>query len=142
MKEMSPKEYRNFMLEGTRTGKLASVRADGRAHVVPIWFLLDDDGTIVFTTGEGSLKAKNMMRDPRVSICVDDQRPPYSFAQVNGTAELFEAHEDLLEWSTRIGGRYMGAENAESFGRRNAVEGELLVRVTPAQVIAHKDLAD
>ena len=49
---------------------------------------------------------------------------------------------DLLYWATRIGGRYMGAELAESYGRRNAVPGELLVRVTPEKIVARKNIAD
>jgi PPOX class probable F420-dependent enzyme len=68
-------EQQAFLLEGTRTGKLATVRKDGRPHVVPIWFVLDGD-TLVFTTGEASVKAANMRRDPRVAFCVDDETPP------------------------------------------------------------------
>lgn len=53
MQKMTHHEYRNFLLEGTRTGKLATVRNDGRPHVVPIWFDFDGE-TIVFTTVGGS----------------------------------------------------------------------------------------
>lgn len=68
-------EQQAFLLEGTRTGELATVRKDGRPHVVPVWFVLDGD-TLVFTTGEASVKATNMRRDPRVAFCVDDETPP------------------------------------------------------------------
>jgi nitroimidazol reductase NimA-like FMN-containing flavoprotein (pyridoxamine 5'-phosphate oxidase superfamily) len=54
-------EQQAFLLEGTRTGKLATVRKDGRLHVVPIWFVLDGD-TLVFTTGEASVKAANLRK--------------------------------------------------------------------------------
>lgn len=119
MPEMSKEEYREFLLEGTKTGKLATVRDDGRSHVVPIWFVLDGDD-LVFTTHKSTVKAKNMARDPRVSISVDDQVPPYSFVTVEGTATLSQDSEELLHWATRIGGRYMGENQAEAFGRRNA----------------------
>ncbi len=47
---------------------MATVRNDGRPHVVPIWFDLDGDD-LVFTTWHTSVKAANLRRDPRVSIC-------------------------------------------------------------------------
>ncbi len=140
MKEMTKDECKKFLLHGTRTGKLATVRKDGRPHVVPIWFDLDGE-KIVFTTGSKSLKGENMRRDPSVCICVDDEKPPFAFVQIEGTAELSENLEEMLYWATKIGGRYMGAELAEVFGKRNAVKGELLVRVSPTKTIAWKDVA-
>lgn len=140
MQEMTKEEYRSFLLHGTRTGKIATVRKDGRPHVVPIWFDLDGE-TLVFTTGGKSVKAENIRRDPRLCICVDDQTPPFAFVQIEGTAALGENLDEMLYWATRIGGRYMGAELAEAFGKRNAVAGELLVRVKPTQIIAWKDIA-
>ena len=139
MPEMTKEEYKEFLLQGTKTGKLATVREDGRPHVVPIWYELDGDN-LVFTTGETSVKAKNMTRDPRISISVDDQTPPYSFVTIEGTASFSEDREELLHWATKIGGRYMGEDKAEAFGKRNAAEGELLVKITPTKVIAHKDV--
>ena len=133
-------ESRAFLLEGTRTGKLTTVRADGRPHIVPIWFVMDGD-TLIFTTGESSVKARNIQRDARVALCVDDQTPPYAYATVEGTATLTEHDPDLLRWATRIGGRYMGEARAEEFGRRNGVPGELLVRLTPTKIIFEENLA-
>jgi PPOX class probable F420-dependent enzyme len=141
MQEMTAAEYRDFLLVGTRTGKLATVRKDGRPHVVPIWFDLDGE-TVVFTTGHDSVKAVNIRRDPRVCMCVDDQTPPFAFVQIEGKAFLSDHLDALLYWATRIGGRYMGAELAEAYGKRNGVPGELLVRVTPTKIIAQKDVAD
>ncbi|HWE63560.1 MAG TPA: PPOX class F420-dependent oxidoreductase [Chloroflexota bacterium] len=139
--QMSREEYTSFLMEGTRTGKLATVRDDGRPHVVPIWFVLDGE-TVVFTTGESSVKGRNIARDPRVALCVDDQQPPFSFVLVEGTAETAPNPPEMLEWSIRIAERYMGPALAEQFGKRNAVDGELLVRLTPTRVIAIKNLTD
>jgi PPOX class probable F420-dependent enzyme len=142
VRQMTEDEVRAFLLQGTRTGKLATVRADGRPHVAPVWFVLDDDGTVVFNTGANSLKGKAIRRDPRVAMCVDDEKPPFSFVLVEGTAEVSEDPGPLLEWATRIGRRYMGADRAEEYGRRNGVAGELLVRVTPTHLVAHAAVAD
>jgi PPOX class probable F420-dependent enzyme len=137
---MTKTEWREFLLQGTKTGKLATVRKDGRPHVVPIWFHLDGDD-VVFTTGGGSLKYKNMKRDPRVSITIDDQTPPYSYVMIEGTVSFSEDPEELLRWATRIGGRYMGEDQAEAYGKRNSTPGEVIVRITPTKVSAHKDVA-
>jgi PPOX class probable F420-dependent enzyme len=134
-------ELRAFLLAGTRTAKLATVRADGQPHVVPIWFLLDGE-TVVFTTGSTSVKARNIKRDHRVSLCVDDEQPPFSFAVIEGTAQLIETNrEELKQWATRIAGRYMGEDRAEAYGLRNSVEGEILVRIIPTNIIFQRDIA-
>lgn len=133
-------DQRSFLLEGTRTGKLATVRKDGRPHVAPIWFDLDDS-TLIFTTGQTTVKAANIQRDPRVCLCVDDETPPFAYIQIEGTATLTADSEALLYWATRIGGRYMGSALAEAYGQRNAVVGELLVRVTPTKITFEKDIA-
>lgn len=140
MREMTPEEYRDFMLEGTRTAKLATTRQDGRPHVAPVWFVMDGED-IIFTTGKDTVKGKNIVRDGRVSICVDDDRPPFHFAMIEGEAQATPGAPDLLEWATRIAGRYMGEEKAEEFGRRNAVPEELLARLEPTKVVTVMDLA-
>jgi PPOX class probable F420-dependent enzyme len=139
MKQMTKEEHTEFLLGGTKTGKLATVRDDGRPHVVPIWFVLDGD-KIVFNTGQNSVKANNIQRDPRVSISVDDQTPPYSFVTIEGTVEISDDREECLHWATRIGARYMGEERAEEFGKRNSTEGELTVRISPTKVLAYKNV--
>ena len=138
-RRMDHDEWRAFVLEGTRTGKLAVTRKDGMPHVVPIWFVLDGDD-FVFTTGASVVKAKALRRDPRAALCVDLEAPPYNFVAVEGTAQLSDDLDEMLEWATKIGARYMGAERAEEFGRRNAVEGEIMVRLIPQRVIAIADM--
>ncbi len=137
---MTKAEYREFLLRGTKTGKLATVRKDGRPHVVPIWYDLDGD-TLVFTTGGESVKYKSMKRDPRVSLTVDDQTPPYSYVMIEGTVSFSEDPGELLHWATRIGGRYMGEDQAEAYGKRNSAPGEVIVRIKPSRISAYKDVA-
>ena len=140
-REMTAAEYREFLLGSVRTATLATVRAAGRPHAAPVWYHLDGE-TFVFTTGEDTVKGRNMRRDGRVSLCIDDERPPFHFVIVEGVATLTADDPDLLLWATRLGGRYMGEDEAEAFGRRNAVPGELLVRVAPTKVLAYMDIAD
>ncbi len=142
MEEMTTQETREFLRAGTRTGKLATVSADGGPHVAPIWFELDDDGNLFFTTGAKTVKGRNLRREPRLSLCVDDENPPFAHVVLLGVAEISEDRDALLKWATRVGGRYMGVDQAEEFGLRNAVEGELLVRVTPSKIVALRNIAD
>lgn len=138
---MNPQEVTAFLLAGTRTGKLATVRTDGRPHVTPVWFTVRDDH-LVFNTHASSVKAKNMAGEPRVAVTVDDQDPPYSFVTVEGIARLADEDPDLVEVATEIGGRYMGPERAEEYGERNGVPGELVVRVSMDKVISARAVAD
>lgn len=140
MQPMTAAETTAFLQEGTRTAKVATVRADGRPHLAPVWFLLDGDD-LLFTTWHTSVKAANLRRDNRVTIVVDDESPPFAFVQLEGTATISDDLAALRTWAEGIGGRYMGAEQAAAVGARNGVPGELLIRVTPSHIVARKGVA-
>jgi PPOX class probable F420-dependent enzyme len=134
-----------FLSAGTRTGMLGYVAADGRPLVAPVWFVVDvgrDGARLAFNTGRDTSKGRALARDPRVVICVDDPHPPYSFVQVQGVATVSEDAQDVLDIATRTGRRYMGADRADEFGRRNAVPGELVVWVRPIKVNAGFDISN
>ena len=138
---MGVEERRAFLSSGARTGKLATVRRDGRPHVQPVWFVLDGDD-LVFTTGASTVKGRNLRRDPRASLVVDDEAPPFAFVRVDGAADLSEDPDEMLRWAIRIAARYMGADRADAYGRRNAVPGELLVRLVPTHIVSEAGVAD
>lgn len=137
-----PGWWQEFVLATpAKTAKLAVVRADGAPHVAPVWVDLDGD-QIMFMTSAETIKGKAILRDPRVSLCWDDEVPPFSFLTVAGLAQTSVDQDELLAWSTRIGGRYMGADRAEEFGRRNAVPPEMLIRVTPTKIVAKVNISE
>ena len=125
-----------------RPGVLATVRADGRPHAAPVWYDVDDDGSLVFNTGERTVKGRNLRRTGRASLCVDDDRPPFSFVVVEGVVDISGDLDEVRRWATRIGGRYMGPARAGEYGARNGVAGELVVRLRPERVVSARDLAD
>jgi PPOX class probable F420-dependent enzyme len=129
-----------FLAAGTHTGKLATTRADGRPHVAPIWFVLDGDD-LVFNTGADTVKGKALRRDPRAALTVDLEQPPYAFVTVEGTVTIETEPAAMLPHSIAIARRYIGAERAEEYGRRNAVEGELLIRLHPTSIVGFDDMA-
>lgn len=138
---MTDDERDAFLTAPPRPGIVATTRADGRPHAAPVWYDLDGDA-IVFTTGADTVKGRNLASDPRMTLCVQDQEPPFSFVMVEGTAELIDDPDEVRRCATRLGGRYMGEERAEEYGARNAVPGELLVRMTIERSVAARDLAD
>ncbi|MEU4801579.1 PPOX class F420-dependent oxidoreductase [Actinosynnema sp. NPDC023587] len=124
-----------------RTGKLAVVRKDGSPHVSPVWVDLDG-GTIVFTTHLDSVKGRSITRDGRVSLCLDDEKPPFAFVTITGRAEIVDDPEQVRYWTGRIGGRYMGATRANEYAERNGGPGEVVVRIRDAHVVAKVDVAE
>jgi PPOX class probable F420-dependent enzyme len=142
---MTDAEVRAFLgSDPPHTGKIAMTRKDGSPHVAPIWYAVDDGATqleLLFNTGADTLKGRILRRDPRVALCVDDERPPFSFVIVRGKVELIDALEQVRHWAAVIGGRYMGADQASAYGERNGVPGELLARLHVEHVVSEVDLA-
>jgi PPOX class probable F420-dependent enzyme len=148
MTKMSKAEIARFLMQGTFTGKLATVKKDGSPHVVPIWFIVENGkgrgkaGNIILTTGDTSVKASNIKHDGRVSICIDDQKPPYSFVTIHGIAQIYTyKQKEVVAWATKIAERYMGKRKAKTYGEINGGEGAVLVRIKPKKVIAEKDIS-
>jgi PPOX class probable F420-dependent enzyme len=137
---MSRERAYEFLAEGHRTGKLATTLADGSPHVAPIWFVIDGDD-LLFNTGADTLKGKSLRRDPRAALTVDLEEPPYAFVTVRGSVTIETDPAAMLPSSIELSRRYMGDELAEEYGRRNAVEGELLVRLQPTHIVGFDDMA-
>ena len=139
MPSMSDAEYRDFITAGTRTAKWANTYRDGRPHVVPVWFVLEGDDLLI-TTGSTSVKGKAVLRDPRIALCIDDDRPPYAFVLIEGRAGVSTDPDEVLRAATLNARRYVGAERAQEYGRLNGGEGMLLVRITPEKVVSENNV--
>src|ERR1700716_3183013 len=139
MYTMSRTEWLAFVSAGTKTGKLAVVRANGTPHIAPVWFVVDSgDGAdyVVFTTVSTSVKGRVLRQDNRFVMCVDDENPPYSYVTIYAEATISDDLAELRKWATKLGTRYMGAEVGDAFGERNSAPGELLVRGRITKVTA------
>jgi PPOX class probable F420-dependent enzyme len=124
-----------------RTAKLATVRKDGSPHVAPVWTDLDGDD-VVFMTSADTVKGKAILRDGKVALCWDDERPPFDFVSIEGTTTTSTDPDELLEWATRIAARYMGEDQKDAYGKRNAQPPEMVVRVTPTRITAKVRVSD
>ncbi len=139
----APTNWWKTFIDGlpAHTAKLAVVRADGSPLVAPVW--VDRDGDqVVFMTSAETIKGKAILRDGRVSLCLDNETPPFDFVTISGTPTTSTDPDDLIYWGTRIAGRYMGDELAEQYGMRNAVPPEMVVWVTPTSIVAKTNVAD
>jgi PPOX class probable F420-dependent enzyme len=141
MQKMTDQQWRAFVSQGTRTGKLSTVRADGSPHVTPVWFLLDGDD-VVFNTEKDGVKGRNLARDGRFALCVDQDQPPYAFVLLQGRTDISENLDETLHWAGRLGARYMGRDRAEEYAARNGSTGNLVVRARIEKVIAFAGIAD
>ncbi len=141
MREMTTEEALEFLDTGTRTAKVAWVSSDGRPHVAPMWFIVED-GEVLFNTSAEAGKSRALRRDPRISLVADVEDPPYAFVKVDGLVEIIEDLDEVRRVATLCGGRYMGADQAEDYGARNGVPGECVIRLRPTSIAGFDGIAD
>jgi PPOX class probable F420-dependent enzyme len=116
------------MLEDKAYGHVITFDASGKPQVTMVW--LDHDGDdIVFNTAEGRLKPKNLRRDPRVIISVQDRNDPQSYAVFHGKASISEAGADAH--IDKLAKRFLGADK---YPFRQPGEKRLMVRVKPDRI--------
>lgn len=137
---MSDTQRRAFLLAPGRTGHLATVRKDGRAHVAPIWFTLDGDD-VLFNTAADTVKGRNLRRCGRAAMSVDLPVHPYGFVSLEGAVQLSDDPEEFRRWTRIISARYVPHDEVEAYTQRNAAAGELLVRLVPDTIVAVTDVA-
>ena len=92
-------------LRGRHVCVLTTIGADGMPLQTPVWYLYRD-GRLYVRTNSLSAKVRNICRDPRVSLCVQDEHPPYRGVTVTGRAEVLA---DEPEISAKMSRHYLGA---------------------------------
>ena len=141
MYQMSQAEILKFLTASPHTSKLSNVCQDGTPHVVPIWFIMDGN-ELVFTTWHPKLKANNLHLNPEAAVFIDDENPPYAFVLLEDKVTFSEDLRELRHWATRIGGKYMGADQAKAFGICNGIPGELLGSMSIDRWVEQANIAD
>jgi len=128
--QMSERELRDFV-RGARTLILCSLAKDGFPHPMPMWFGLEDDGAVVMTSFMKSQKVRNLEREPRVSLLIEDGE---EYAKLRGVvmygkAELLRDPEAVLDSLGRV-----MARNSNAPGVDPAVMRETLRRTAAKRV--------
>ena len=135
---MSDEELRAYLAEG-RTLQVASVGRDGRPHLVPMWYAVDDEGCVVFTTYGSSQKVRNLERDPRVTLLVEDGAvyDELRGVMIEGEAEVVDDVEYTRDVMRLVGTKYYGERRGDAAGarslpdRKRAIPKRVVVRVRP-----------
>jgi PPOX class probable F420-dependent enzyme len=124
------------LLELLLVAVLATYRRDGTVLLSPVWHEWRDNGFNV-VTGSRDVKAAHLRREPRASIVVCDDQPPYRGLELRATARLSMLEDGSIV--RRIATRYLGAEAAERYVQTGG--DDLLVRLEPGDIRAW-DFAD
>src|SRR5579875_1527886 len=94
-------EMARAFLQEQRFAVLGTLNADGSPHLSTMWFLLDGD-TVIMSTVAGRVKERNMRRDPRISLCVEQG----GYVTLTGTAEFIDDRATAIEDMYRLVARY------------------------------------
>ena len=134
-RKLTRDEWQRF-LKGRHVCVLSTIGPDGAPILTPIWYIYKRD-KMLMRTGARSIKALNVARDPRVSICVQDERPPYVSVTVYGRAEIKPKKRGL---GGQIARHYLGFLGGTVYMRqgRQTVEQsaeEITIVVTPERVV-------
>ena|SRR5690349_21117545 len=110
---------------------LATRRRDGHPQLSPVAVGVDEDGRIVISTREPSMKVKNLRRDPHASLCLLNDAFFGAWAQVEGTAEIVslpEAMDGLIAYYRSVSGEHPDWDDYRDAMQR---DHRCLIRITP-----------
>jgi PPOX class probable F420-dependent enzyme len=111
---------------------LATHRRDGSILLSPVWFEWQDG--FVFITGADDVKIRHMRRDPRASMSVAENEPPYRGIEVSGTPELMVAAAEAPLTLERIAARYLGKDRGQRYAADSKPEELAVVRLAPGRL--------
>jgi PPOX class probable F420-dependent enzyme len=124
-------EQQRGFVEKPRIARLGTVGVDGAPHIAPVWYRYQG-GDFLVLTDRGSQKHRNVERDPRIVLCIDDDRPPYHTVLVRGRAHI----EPTLgpEWRLALAVHYLGEDAGHRYVAQNDNPNGILLRIAPDRV--------
>jgi PPOX class probable F420-dependent enzyme len=124
-------------LQELRFAVLATINQDGTPQLSTMWYLIEEDGTITMNTKVGRAKERNMRRDPRISICIEDG---YNFLTINGTVEMIADPEIAQHDIYRLAARYYGEEKARrQMHEKFSKEKRVSLHLKPEHIIEYSE---
>lgn len=131
--ELSEKA-RAFLRE-KRFAVLATLNRDGTPQLTTMWYLLENDGTILMNTKAGRLKERNMRRDARISVCFEDN---YNYLTIKGRVEMIDDPQISQRDIYRLSARYHGEEKAKKqMETQFSREQRVTLRLKPESIVEY-----
>jgi PPOX class probable F420-dependent enzyme len=125
---MSRQEREEF-LAGVHVGVISVASEDGTGPLaVPVWYGYRPGGAVTISTGRDTRKARAIRAAGRFSLCVQDERPPYTYVAVEGPAVFGEIDRDERLGLAR---RYLGTAGGDAFIAANPDGSQVAIRMTP-----------
>jgi PPOX class probable F420-dependent enzyme len=119
----------NELLKAANFCNVATLRPDGSVLAVPVWVDVQD-GTPMLNTAEGRAWPRNLQRDPRITLTVQNHENPYEYVTIRGRVAARE-HEGADTHIDRLAQKYLGQE---TYPYRQPGEQRLIIRVDPEYV--------
>ncbi|MFQ5934182.1 MAG: PPOX class F420-dependent oxidoreductase [Dehalococcoidia bacterium] len=129
---MSPAETPEELLKEANICVLATTGPGGQPHAMPMWYLYHD-GVIIFSTGRGTQKHKNVERNGKATVVVDRRTPPYYAVMVKGDAEAGPPLSADLKF--QLAARYLGEEGGKAYVSRGGDGDSVTIRVRPRKFV-------
>ena len=95
-------------------GVIATLRADGSPHAVPVWYRWDGNSVSIWT-GPDRAWVRNLHRDPRVAFTAQQAQPPYGAVIIRGRADISVPGADVRADIRHIASRYLPADECDSY---------------------------
>jgi PPOX class probable F420-dependent enzyme len=125
-------DWARAFLREDRVAVVSTLNTDGSPQVTTIWYLLQEDGTLIMSTPGRTQKVKNLRRDPRIAVCVGDERRSVS---LYGTATISEDQNVIRRDLDQLVARYIKEEAARAPALSLFLqEGRVALHVKPAKV--------
>jgi len=126
-------EETESMLQESRIAVICSQNKNGTIHAMPVWFKYIDDEIVVLTPSD-SRKARNLERDNRVTVLIEE-RGPVRGLMIYGKAEIDRG--DPMSTAINITEKYMASEKAKRFAENAVIEGglDMLIRIKPQRMV-------
>jgi PPOX class probable F420-dependent enzyme len=112
---------------------LSTLNPDGSSHLTTMWYLLENDATVVMSAPARTRKAKNLRRDPRIAICVPDGN---RYVSLSGHVSIIEEQSIVHRDIEHLVQRYVPDEAARAQVIEALIEqGRVSLHFTPEKVI-------